>query len=173
MGGGHGGPALGPILASLGAGNCHELHRLLLPGVGMTKEDARVLGHVLQSGACPTLEDLDLEFNEDLGGEGLAYVMGALERGACPHLKNLKLPGVEMKSSGAAALARALTSGSLSHIQSLDVRSNGIRDEGMTEILKALATACHDVRKIDLACLGKLSQSLEAFHAALGHNAWP
>ena len=70
----------------------------------------------------------------------------------------------------------ALTSGSLSHLQSLDLSYTLIGNESTRAIVQALATSCSDLRKIDLTStsfVGSSRQAFTAFHETLGANAWP
>ena len=161
-------------LEAVGAGYCRNLRHLGIVGaVAMDDNHARMLGQVLRDGACPLLEDLDLGLNDNLTGEGLAHVMDAVEHGACSHLKNINLQSTRIGSLGASAVVNALISGSLSHLQSLNLNRTVVGDGPTKGILQALATSCHDLRKIDLTGMGASSQALGAFNEALGGNAWP
>ena len=161
------------ILDAVGAGFCQELRYLGINSAApMDNVRARMLGQVLQNGACPLLEDLDLGRNGNLNGEGFATVMHAVNQGACPRLRRINLHSTSIRSKGAAALVEALTRGSLRHLQHLDLTHTGIGDESTRNILQALANCCRDLRKIALIGTGASSQALAAFHQALKDRVW-
>jgi len=62
----------------------------------------------------------------------------------------------------------------LSHLKSLDLTYTYIGDELTKDIVQALASSCHDLRKIDLTGMGGSSHAIAAsFHEALTSNTWP
>lgn len=58
--------------------------------------------------ALPMLEELDLNFNEGIGDEGVEYLAGALRAGAGKGLRELMLTNVGMGEQGARALIEVL-----------------------------------------------------------------
>ena len=88
------------ILEAIGAGCCRQLRRLGIVDAPVDTNHARMLGQALRDGACPLLEDLDLNYSNELSGRGLVHVFDALEYGACPHLKTIKVESIHLGPRG-------------------------------------------------------------------------
>jgi len=111
-----------------------------------------------------------------------AAVMDRIRLGGCHHLKTIKMTGLDPESAN--ALATAITSLPLIHLEELSISCNKvwhigrnvspeIGDVGVARVVKALATHCHKMTKLDLTNNGKEPLAGEALIEALGGNAWP
>ena len=108
------------------------------------------------------------------GDKGLARVIQGLEAGGCKNLKELNLSQCYMRPLAGAALAHALTSGSLLHLQKLLLNDNdfGIGDEMMVEVIVGLR-GCRDHRELNLIESGMGSATAMVVYDAIRDNVWP
>jgi len=127
-----------------------ELHSARLGGEGI-----RVIAEALKSGACDGLRELWLDDNtegEEDGGEAVQDVMAVLAAGALPALEALGLNWTGLGSSGAAALASALTTYPRPNLHRLDLRSTSITGPALAPLADALCKqVCPSLRWLDLS----------------------
>ena len=122
-------------------------------GALMDQEHGQLLGEIIGGGSLPKLEELDLGWNESLGG-GVVPIMAGLEGGGCRHLKGLDIAGVGMGPQGGHALARALASGNLSCLEDINLGPNEmVGDHAVAEVIKGLRE-CHQLRELHVGHTG-------------------
>eukprot|EP00820_Chromera_velia_P029301 Cvel_12299.t1-p1 / transcript=Cvel_12299.t1 / gene=Cvel_12299 / organism=Chromera_velia_CCMP2878 / gene_product=hypothetical protein / transcript_product=hypothetical protein / location=Cvel_scaffold798:61580-66018(+) / protein_length=637 / sequence_SO=supercontig / SO=protein_coding / is_pseudo=false len=108
------------------------LSGLILIDVGLTDDDAAVLGEIVNSSRLSGLQILDLSENRELGKGGVEKLMNSVsksERGL-PFLEVLSL-GKTKGGEGVGALGSILCRGKLPTIVSLGLESSGLDDSGM------------------------------------------
>ena len=163
------------VLQAILSGACDKLVYLCLSGYMMDTEHADALSEALTGGHLRYLEELDLSNNERLGDEGMARIMLTLGNGTCPDLRQLTLWKVGRGEVGAAALASALGSGSLSHLRGLHLADyNLIGDVVMSGIIAAMSSGtCPELESLQLNRTGLDTVACQCLCHALHSGAWP
>ncbi|GAB5033372.1 nlrc3 [Nannochloropsis oceanica] len=132
-----------------------KLALLELHSARLGREGICVIAEALKSGACDGLRELWLDDNtegEEDGGIAVQDVMAVLAAGALPALEALGLNWTGLGSSGAAALASALTSYPRPKLHRLDLRSTSITGTALLPLVDALCKqACPSLRWLDLS----------------------
>ncbi|KAL9186987.1 hypothetical protein ACHAXT_010707 [Thalassiosira profunda] len=110
-----------------------SLTEVRLSGCGLTAESIAALfgGEQWERGGNPTLENIQLNY-DDFGAPGLTALLPLLKSQST--LKFLGLTGTNLGDDGAYLLAEALEH---VRIEKLDLRCNGIGNDGMDRILSA------------------------------------
>ena len=132
-----------------------KLALLELHSARLGREGICIIAESLKSGACDGLRELWLDDNtegEEDGGNAVQDVMGVLAAGALPALEALGLNWTGLGSSGAAALASALTSYPRPKLHRLDLRSTSITGPALAPLADALCKqVCPFLRWLDLS----------------------
>ena len=162
------------ILEAIKGGSCPDLRHLNLTITNMDDEHGRVLGEAFGSGACSTLEELKLSGNVSLGDRGIVHIAAALEAGGCPILKRLEVFCAGMGSIGAAALARALASGSLRHLEDIDfIDNDALGGHAVAEVMRAVGLgACPKLLWVDAFFTDSGESTGQAVVEALRDGSW-
>ena len=219
------GALLVPSVASF-----RDVDRAHWTGSGLTATDCEAVGTLLCSGLMPLLSDLSLAHNPigeegaralfaplgadalpaqwlslascEVGDKGLASLANALERGALPQLRALKLQCNQFGATGSAALGACVGSGALRGLSQLCMNDNslgdaeafwaamrpgamaglvqlywysaGLGDVGLAAFARALSDgAMPGLRDLFLQENAFGDAGLEALSAALGRRALP
>lgn len=92
-----------------GGAPCNStLRRLNLRHCVISPVGVKQLAAAMKRGACPNLEYLNLACNDDIGDEGVEYLVEAMEEGTLVKLRELALDRVGMGNDGARALLSSL-----------------------------------------------------------------
>ncbi|XP_069713056.1 NACHT, LRR and PYD domains-containing protein 6 [Phaenicophaeus curvirostris] len=139
-----------------------ELQTLRFDQCQLSATCCAALGSVL--GTKPTLRELDLSGNAELGDGGVRMLCEGLRRGAC-QLQTLRLSCCNLTATGCRELAATLgTAGSL---EQLDLSDNPVEDSGLRELCQALAAPGCGVQKLWLWRCRLTEASGEALGAML------
>jgi len=139
----------------------------------MDGRHGKLLGEILSTPICPRLEMLYLKDNDDMGDDGMTYVMKGLEVGKCRGLRELDVGNTGMATGAHEAFGRALATGALSQLKRLSLRHNDyLCPEAMVAVLTSLLT-CRSLSHLELGSPRLNLGANTAIHDAIRNNNWP
>lgn len=112
----------------------HKLTSIELSRCNFGYEDCRQLALAIGSSTSKSLQHVTLQHN-GITDEGMVYIITALSMH--PQLQTLELEGNHLRTNGCIALSTLLQN-STAHLQSLDLSSAEINDEGIDSLIPAL-----------------------------------
>ncbi|EQC27198.1 hypothetical protein SDRG_15000 [Saprolegnia diclina VS20] len=126
---------------SLLTGACPRLLELNLSWNDIKLRGVLSLAEAFKQGACGQMTRLDLRANS-LDATALIHLFEALSKGGLPKLQHLLFAGNLVGDRGGKAVAHAFLAGALQHLVTIDLKSNGIKNDGCRAIYNACTADC-------------------------------
>lgn len=112
-----------------------------------------------------------------MGDEGVGVLAGALDKGALPHVAELRLQQNEVTDAGLLMLANAIGAGALARLHTLDLSQNAIGDFGFAALAERSAersgTALKALVVLDCAHNDIGAEGVSALLSAVGRGGLP
>ena len=159
-------------LSDTQASSLAEVQRLEWYGRDFTPAELTVLGQLLHSGALLHLRELALGRSQ-IGGEGFAAFVQALDKEALGNLQKLALHENRIDYDGMKAFLATIASGALGSLTFLGLGHNQISDAGMIALSGAIGNSNRSLGKLTTLYLFNNeigNAGMIAFAKALRHN---